>query len=156
MKSGRSVDKIFVAKGDREGSITVIVAEAIKAGIPVVECERQKLDAMAHGVIHQGVIASAKHNGIYITWFDNNGFARAPETIISSTLMLQDKMAEKITLEYLNDQITWGAADMVGMEDGFIDFVQDDSRYIKNVPADIRAKMADLVEDIKQKKIEIN
>ena len=103
----------------------------------------------------QGVINSAKNNGIYITWFDNNGFARAPETIISSTLMLQDKMAEKITLEYLNDQITWGAADMVGMEDGFIDFVQDDSRYIKNVPADIRAKMANLVEDIKQKKIEI-
>jgi simple sugar transport system substrate-binding protein len=69
--------------------------------------------------------------------------------------MLQDKMAEKVTLEYLNDKIIWGNADMVGMEDGFIEFVQDDSRYIKNVPADIRAKMADLVEDIKQKKIEI-
>ncbi len=59
LKSGRSVDKIFVARGEREGSITVIVAEAIKAKIPVVECERQKLDAMARGVVHQGVIASA-------------------------------------------------------------------------------------------------
>lgn len=59
LKSGRSVDKIFVARGEREGSITVIVAEAIKAKIPVVECEKQKLDSMAHGIVHQGVIAAA-------------------------------------------------------------------------------------------------
>ena len=37
LKSGRSVDKLFVRSGDREGSITVIVAEAIRMGIPVIE-----------------------------------------------------------------------------------------------------------------------
>ena len=30
LKSGRDIDKIFVHKGEREGSISVIVAEAIK------------------------------------------------------------------------------------------------------------------------------
>ena len=39
LKSGRSVDKLFVRTGDREGSITVIVAEAIRLGIPVIEVD---------------------------------------------------------------------------------------------------------------------
>lgn len=59
LKSSRSVDKIFVQKGEREGSVKMLVALAIENRIPVVECEKPKLDAMAHGVIHQGIIASA-------------------------------------------------------------------------------------------------
>lgn len=59
LKSSRSVNKIFVAKGEREGSITLLVAKAIEAGIPVVECEKQKLDMLAAGVVHQGIIAMA-------------------------------------------------------------------------------------------------
>ena len=36
IKSGRSIDKIFVRRGEREGSIKVITAEAKKLGIPVI------------------------------------------------------------------------------------------------------------------------
>ncbi len=59
LKSGRSVDKLFVRRGDREGSITVIVAEAIRLGIPVIEVEGAKLDTMTFGAHHQGVAAMA-------------------------------------------------------------------------------------------------
>lgn len=59
LKSGRSVDKLFVRKGDREGSITLIVAEAIKRGIPVVEVEKAKIDTLGAGTNHQGVVAMA-------------------------------------------------------------------------------------------------
>ena len=59
LKSGRAVDKLLVSKGDREGSIVVLVAQAIERGIPVVEVERQKLDGMAGMSQHQGVIAMA-------------------------------------------------------------------------------------------------
>ncbi len=59
LKSDRSVDKIFVRAGDREGSITVIVAEAIRLGIPVIEVDGQKLDNMTCGAHHQGVAAMA-------------------------------------------------------------------------------------------------
>ena len=34
LKSGRPIDKIFVRRGDREGSITVLVAQAIERKIP--------------------------------------------------------------------------------------------------------------------------
>ena len=59
LKSGRAVDKLLVSKGDREGSIVVLVAQAIERGIPVVEVERAKLDGMAGMSQHQGVIAMA-------------------------------------------------------------------------------------------------
>ena len=59
MKSGRAVDKLLVSKGEREGSIVVLVAQAIERGIPVVEVDRAKLDGMAGMSQHQGVIAMA-------------------------------------------------------------------------------------------------
>lgn len=59
LRSGRTVDKLFVQKGEREGSVTLIVAMAKQAGIPVVEAERQKLDGLSAGLRHQGVVALA-------------------------------------------------------------------------------------------------
>lgn len=59
LKSGRDVDKIYIKKGERTGSITVIAAEAIKRSIPIIETEGSKLDYMSGGRPHQGVIASA-------------------------------------------------------------------------------------------------
>lgn len=59
LRSGRSVDKLFIKKGAIEGALIVIVAEAKAHKIPIVEAEREKLDDMANGVIHQGVIAIA-------------------------------------------------------------------------------------------------
>ena len=97
----------------------------------------------------QGVITSAVNNGIYVTWFDNNGFSKAPGTIISSSTMEQKKMASMVTEEYLNDATPWGTAEMVGIKEGFVDFVQDDPNYINTVPEDVRNTMASLIEDIK-------
>ena len=59
LRSERTVDKLMVAKGEREGSIVVMVAQAIERGIPVIEVERGKLDSLAGGVPHQGIIAMA-------------------------------------------------------------------------------------------------
>ncbi len=57
LRSDRTVDKLLVRRGDREGSIVLLVAEAVDKGIPVVEVDRSKLDNMAGFVPHQGVIA---------------------------------------------------------------------------------------------------
>ena len=59
MKSERSIDKILVRRGDREGSIVVLVAEAIKKGIPVIETDAVKLDSLSGGENHQGIVAMA-------------------------------------------------------------------------------------------------
>ena len=57
LRSGRTVDKLLVHRGEREGSIVMLVAETIEQGIPVVEVDKAKLDEMAGFVPHQGVIA---------------------------------------------------------------------------------------------------
>ena len=59
LKSGRDIDKLFVQRGEREGSIVVLVAEAIERHIPVVETEKSKLDSMTGFAVHQGVVAMA-------------------------------------------------------------------------------------------------
>ncbi len=59
LKSGREIDKLLVQRGEREGSIVVLVAEAIGRGIPVVESDKAKLDAMCGHLPHQGIIAMA-------------------------------------------------------------------------------------------------
>lgn len=59
LKSDREIDKILVQRGEREGSIVVLVAMAVEKGIPVVETDKAKLDAMSGFATHQGVIAMA-------------------------------------------------------------------------------------------------
>lgn len=59
IKSGREIDKLMVKKGEIEGSLRAIVKKARDAGIPVIETERQKLDQIAEGGNHQGVVAYA-------------------------------------------------------------------------------------------------
>ena len=59
LKSERPIDKILVQKGERTGSITVLVAQAIARKIPVIEVERQKLDSVSGFAPHQGIVAMA-------------------------------------------------------------------------------------------------
>lgn len=55
VRSGAPVDKILVS--GREGSVQVIIAEAKKAGLPVVSSTAESLDRLARGENHQGVAA---------------------------------------------------------------------------------------------------
>ena len=101
------------------------------------------------GGASQGVINSAVNHKVYVTWFDNNGFEKAPGTIISSSILKQKEMASIATENYLSGLTSWGTADMVGVSDGFVDFVQDDPLYIQTVPANIRRKMEKMVDSIR-------
>ena len=105
------------------------------------------------GGASQGVINSAVNNNFYITWFDNNGFDKAPGNIISSTVMKQEELAFLMTTEFLKGKTSWGTAKMLGVKEGYVDFVQDDPLYEETVPGDVRAKMAELLEQIKNGKL---
>lgn len=56
---GRDVDKLYITSGEREGSINQLLGIAAERGIPITECDRSKLDAIAKGGRHQGIIAMA-------------------------------------------------------------------------------------------------
>ncbi len=57
IKSGRPLDSVMVARGDRSGSIPKIVADAKKAGIVIKEVDPKKLDFVCGHNNHQGIAA---------------------------------------------------------------------------------------------------
>ena len=59
LRSGTAIDKVYLAKGETDRTLSRIAAEAKKAGAVVVEADRRKLDAMSLTHSHQGIIAVA-------------------------------------------------------------------------------------------------
>lgn len=57
LKSGRGINKLWIASGDREGSVAEIAALAKERGIVVQYVERAKIESLAGGHRHQGVLA---------------------------------------------------------------------------------------------------
>lgn len=59
LRSGRTIDCIYLAKGNPAGSVLALVSKARNAGIPIRETDSRKLDSMCGHGNHQGIIASA-------------------------------------------------------------------------------------------------
>lgn len=58
LKSGREIENILIAKGEREGSINRIISMAREKGVVVKNVDRKKLDFMCANGNHQGVAAN--------------------------------------------------------------------------------------------------
>ena len=69
LKSGATINKIYVAKGENKGSIKEILALAKEKKIVISQVERAKLDSMFPKVNHQGVAASIAAAD-YVDWQD--------------------------------------------------------------------------------------
>ena len=65
LKSGRTIDKVFIASGDTDRALQRLAAQAKEAGAVVVPVDRRKLDAMSTTRSHQGVIALAAAREYY-------------------------------------------------------------------------------------------
>ena len=59
LRSGETIDKIYLQKGETDKTLGHIASKARAAGVVVVEADRRKLDAMSPTGAHQGVIAFA-------------------------------------------------------------------------------------------------
>lgn len=57
LNSDRDINKLFIQKGEKHGSITKIIAFAKERKIVIVMVEKSKLDQMSETHNHQGVIA---------------------------------------------------------------------------------------------------
>jgi len=57
IQSGRAINKLMVANGQKEGSIKKIIAKAKDKGIVISYVDRQKINGLSQSDNHQGVIA---------------------------------------------------------------------------------------------------
>ena len=65
LKSGRTIDKVFIASGETDRGLQRLAAQAKEAGAVVVPVDRRKLDMMSTTHSHQGVIALAAAHVYY-------------------------------------------------------------------------------------------
>jgi len=101
------------------------------------------------GGANQGVIAAAQSAGLYVAWFDDNGYTKAPGYVVSSAVMAQDRLAYEQTKAAIDGTLVRGAPSTVGIAGKFIDFVADDPLYIKTVPQDLRDRQAALMNSLR-------
>ena len=57
LETGKDINKIFIANGEKHGSINKIISIAKERKVVIVEVDRAKLNQMAMSDNHQGVIA---------------------------------------------------------------------------------------------------
>ena len=65
LESGRDIEKIYVQRGEREGSLNQIIAIARERRILIKEAERTRLDELSFGGRHQGVVAIASERSYF-------------------------------------------------------------------------------------------
>ena len=91
LRSGRDIEKIYVQKGNVEGTIKRIVAQAIEKGVIIQEVSRHKLDELSQTKNHQGVIVlSSAHEYVEV----EDILARAKEKGEDPFILLLDGITD--------------------------------------------------------------
>ena len=57
IRSGRGINKLLIADGDKEGSVKEVISLAKEQGIVIQFVERSKIEGITGGLRHQGVLA---------------------------------------------------------------------------------------------------
>ena len=73
LESGKDINKIYITKGEKHGSITKIIAKAKERKIVTVEVEREKINQMAQTENAQGVIEDPHNLGSIIRTAETAG-----------------------------------------------------------------------------------
>lgn len=91
LKAGRTIDKLYIRQGAPEPTLTKIAGMARRAGIPVTESDKRRLDSLSGGGNHQGVVAQVSLYG-YVTVDDI--LKKAEEAGEAPFLVLCDRICD--------------------------------------------------------------
>ena len=103
-----------------------------------------------------GVVQAASEAGAKVVWFDTNGYAIRPGTVIGSAILRQDRAAYEKVMLYLKGTLPFGKAEIAGIAGGFVDFIEDDPLYISSVSPAIREKQAALIARLRSGELRLN
>ncbi|MDR1596693.1 MAG: BMP family ABC transporter substrate-binding protein [Treponema sp.] len=118
-----------------------IAEQMIRSGVPVI--------LPIAGGAGTGVLQAASETGAKVVWFDINGYDLRPGTVVGSAVLRQDRAAYEQTKRYLEGRLPFGSAEVVGVTDGYVDFIEDDPLYIAAVSPEIRKAQSILIEQIR-------
>jgi simple sugar transport system substrate-binding protein len=123
------------------GKAADLSTDMIRAGAAVIL-------AVAGGG-NEGVLAAAVEHNAAVVWFDTNGYAIRPGVIVGSAVLYQERAAYEKTKLFLEGALPFGRAELVGLADGYVDFIEDDPHYRSTVSESVRQKQAALIAKIR-------
>jgi simple sugar transport system substrate-binding protein len=123
------------------GKAAEIARDMLANGVKVILC--------IAGGANEGIVQTAAENNAAVVWFDTNGYAVRPGVVVGSAIIRQEKLAYEKTLLFLEGSLPFGRADIVGVAEGYVDFIEDDPDYKATVSQDIREKQSALIARIR-------
>jgi simple sugar transport system substrate-binding protein len=138
---GCTVDFRVVGNWFDAGKAADLAADMIRGGAGVMLC--------IAGGANEGILQAAAEQGARVIWFDTNGYGLRPGTVAGSSILHQDRAAYEKTKAYLEGRLPFGSSELVGVVEGYVDFIQDDPDYAATVKPEIREKQAALVDQIR-------
>ena len=119
-----------------------LAADLFQSGVHVILC--------VAGGANEGVVNTASQQNKKVVWFDINGYKIKPGTVIGSSAIHQDKAACSQVLRFLSGGLPFGKAEIAGVNDGYVEFIEDDPLYIAAVPEQIRIKQAAMIAKLRK------
>jgi simple sugar transport system substrate-binding protein len=138
---GCTVDFRVVGNWFDASKAAELAADMIRNGVKVILC--------VAGGANEGVVQTARETGTKVVWFDTNGYAVRPGTVVGSAVLRQERAAYEKTRDFLRGVLPFGSAELAGVAGGYVDFIEDDPIYIEVVSPEIREKQAALIARIR-------
>ena len=129
-----------------------LAAGMISAGVDV-------FSSVAGGA-EQGIIQTVKDRAAsgmqsaYMVHYHTNVYDKAPGFIIGCGFLDQKKLVKEILAKFINDEIQYGVSNIIGVKDGYLDFIFDDSGYRDHLPPYIQEQFELFLQDLKEGRIE--
>ncbi|WP_304221984.1 BMP family ABC transporter substrate-binding protein [Gracilinema caldarium] len=145
--SGFSVDFRVVGNWYDAAKGSDLAASMIREGATVI--------LPIAGGANQGVVQAAADGNAKVVWFDVNGYSIKPGVVVGSAILKQDRAAYEKTKLYLEGTLPFGKAELVGVADGYVDFIDDDPAYIAAVSEAVRKQQAEMVAQFRSGKFSL-
>ncbi|MDR1257354.1 MAG: BMP family ABC transporter substrate-binding protein, partial [Spirochaetaceae bacterium] len=148
--SGIDVDFRVVGNWYDAAKCAELAAGMIRAGARVLLC-------IAGGANEGAVQAAVEAEGenVRIIWFDTNGYAVRPPYIAGSCVLFQDRAAYNKTKLFLEGELPFGKAEIVGVRDGYVDFIEDDPLYAAAVSENVRNRQHEMLAKLRSGELEL-
>ncbi|MDR1031461.1 MAG: BMP family ABC transporter substrate-binding protein [Treponema sp.] len=142
-----TVDFRVVGNWFDAGKGAELAADMIRGGAKVI--------LSIAGGANEGVVQAAFEAGAKVVWFDTNGYGVRPGTVVGSAVVYQDKAAYEQTLKFLEGTLPFGSAELVGVAQGYVDFIEEDPHYQASVSALIREQQGRLLDQIRSGAVDL-
>lgn len=87
-----------------------------------------------------GVLRAATDRGVYVCWYDTEGFDKAPGTVVGTVLCFNGDATVLNLEDLLAGSISWGKPRLFDAQEGYIAVPLRAPGWVNNVPEDTRLK----------------